>query len=83
MPNRYIKTMKCGCVVTAISVGTETCPNGKRILLGGHHHLTLCDNCKRKEDGGEDTLYDAWMSDNFTNEKGYAELSLYTGGMRS
>ena len=44
--------------------------------------MTLCDNCKQKEDGGEDTLYDAWMSDNFTNEKGYAEWSLYTGGMR-
>lgn len=79
MPNQYMKTRKCGCVVRAISVGSEMGPNGKCIYLGGHIHLTICNNCKQKEDNVEDTLYDLWMSDNVTDEKGYAGWTSYSG----
>ena len=62
----------CGCIVEAMCCGFKTTDNGNMYLLGRHKHLTICDNCYKDEENGNDTLYDMWKNDNITNDYEYA-----------
>jgi hypothetical protein len=77
MPKQYIKTKDCGCVIKTISCGIEKTNNGDMYMLGGHAHLIICVDCKKKEDLGEDTLYDMWMNDNITDDNMYMKWKQY------
>ncbi len=77
MTKQYIKTKECGCVVKAITCGIKNTSDGRMFILGGHNHLIMCDNCKKKEDNDEDTLHDMWINDNTTNEFMYAGWKQY------
>jgi len=79
MPKKFYKIKECSCIVKAISCGIKITDNGNIYLLGGHNHYTICDKCRQDEETGNDTLYDIndtlydmWINDNFTNELEYA-----------
>ena len=50
----------CGCIVEAMCCGFKTTDNGNMYLLGRHKHLTICDNCYKDEENGNDTLYEVY-----------------------
>ncbi len=76
MMRPFIKTIDCGCVVKALTVGIKTISGNKMYLLGGHDHLIICDICKKLEEE-DDTLHDMWSNDNMTDDNGYADWVQY------
>jgi hypothetical protein len=66
MPRIFLKTIKCGCIVKSISIGKN---KNNMHMIGGHKHYNICEKCKKKEKV-EDTLYEMFENDNFTDGLG-------------
>jgi hypothetical protein len=72
MAKFYTKTLKCGCIIIAVTCNTDT-------FIGGHTYKHICDKCVLfSEETIDDKLQNIYMTDNRVfknNNNGWIQLS--------